>query len=291
MYNHQLDAFIKAADYGSFTKASQALFITPAALAQQVNLLEKHIGAVLLNRTRRGVSLTPAGAVVYNAAVRIKRLSSETIESVAGMTSDSENVIRINRIPTTKYRYLKKYIHLMQAKCPSVRIEYVGFSDQQHPVFKANELIDFSEGVFFDAPLAGYGFIKLLDSPLCVALSEKHPLRGRVAIDPSELSISPIYMIPEGVSSQMDTLRSLFTMNGVQILDAPYMYTEDIFQICREKGYGLICPAIWQDLHPDIQVHMLTTTVLIPYGIAYFEPLSPVAQRFLNLIKKDNQPL
>lgn len=41
MYNHQLDAFIKVADMGSFGKAAEALYISSPALIQQINLFRK----------------------------------------------------------------------------------------------------------------------------------------------------------------------------------------------------------------------------------------------------------
>lgn len=40
VYNHQLDAFMKAAELGSFGKAADAMFISTPALIQQINLLE-----------------------------------------------------------------------------------------------------------------------------------------------------------------------------------------------------------------------------------------------------------
>ena len=61
MYNKQLDALIAAADDGSFSKAARRLFISPAALIQQVNLLEAHLGITVFQRTPRGVALAPAG--------------------------------------------------------------------------------------------------------------------------------------------------------------------------------------------------------------------------------------
>ena len=40
MYNHQLDTFIRVAELKSFSKAAEALYITPSAVIQQVNALE-----------------------------------------------------------------------------------------------------------------------------------------------------------------------------------------------------------------------------------------------------------
>ncbi|MEH6579505.1 MAG: LysR substrate-binding domain-containing protein [Amphritea sp.] len=56
-----LRAFETAAQAGSFTSAAQQLFVTPAAISQQIRLLEKHLGIVLFERSKKGVKLTRAG--------------------------------------------------------------------------------------------------------------------------------------------------------------------------------------------------------------------------------------
>ena len=55
MYNHQLDAFIKTADLGSFGKAAEAMYISSLSVIQQVNLLENQCGLKLFVRTNHGV--------------------------------------------------------------------------------------------------------------------------------------------------------------------------------------------------------------------------------------------
>ncbi len=54
MYNHQLDTFIKVADAGSFSKASEQLYISTNAVMKQINSLEGRIGTPLFHRTYKG---------------------------------------------------------------------------------------------------------------------------------------------------------------------------------------------------------------------------------------------
>ena len=75
MYNHQLDAFVKTAELGSFTKAAEAMYISSPALLQQVNLLERRCGFKLFLRSNHGVKLTAAGKSLYEDAKTIIRLS------------------------------------------------------------------------------------------------------------------------------------------------------------------------------------------------------------------------
>lgn len=41
MYNHQLDAFIRAAELGSFGQAAENMYISTPAVTQQINLWKR----------------------------------------------------------------------------------------------------------------------------------------------------------------------------------------------------------------------------------------------------------
>ncbi|MCF0154557.1 MAG: LysR family transcriptional regulator, partial [Veillonella sp.] len=58
LYNPQLDTLIAVVETGSFTKASNELFISPQAVIKQINQLEERLGFTLFERTQRGVKLT-----------------------------------------------------------------------------------------------------------------------------------------------------------------------------------------------------------------------------------------
>ena len=68
MYSPLLDTFIAVAEDGSFTKASERLFLSPTAVMKQINTLEKQLDVKLLRRPTTGAVLTPAGEVVLRDA-------------------------------------------------------------------------------------------------------------------------------------------------------------------------------------------------------------------------------
>src|SRR5712692_10615959 len=57
----QIEAFVEAQRRGSITSAAEALGLTQPTLTARLRGLEQELGAQLLVRGRRGVSLTPAG--------------------------------------------------------------------------------------------------------------------------------------------------------------------------------------------------------------------------------------
>jgi len=66
-----LSVFRTVVDLGSFSQASRALGLSPAAISKNIAELESHLSARLLNRTTRRMSLTEAGADYYDKISRI----------------------------------------------------------------------------------------------------------------------------------------------------------------------------------------------------------------------------
>src|SRR6266702_916174 len=60
--------FVALADAGSFTHAAERMFIAQPTLSQQIRRLEEIVGTQLLHRSREGLQLTKAGAVLLDAS-------------------------------------------------------------------------------------------------------------------------------------------------------------------------------------------------------------------------------
>ncbi len=70
----RLKYFVKIVDIGSLTQAAEVLHIAQPALSQQVATLEKaKLNQQLLIRTKRGVTPTDAGKILYTHARAILR--------------------------------------------------------------------------------------------------------------------------------------------------------------------------------------------------------------------------
>src|ERR1044071_844542 len=67
--SRQLRAYLMLAQHQNFTRASEALFITPSGLSLLIREFENQLGFRLFDRTTRHVSLTTEGAELV-AAVR-----------------------------------------------------------------------------------------------------------------------------------------------------------------------------------------------------------------------------
>ncbi|RDE25362.1 LysR family transcriptional regulator [Motiliproteus coralliicola] len=76
-------AFEAAAEAGSFAAAAERLFVTPAAVSQQIKVLEQQLDIRLFERSKSGVRLTRAGQsylVFIREALEKLRLGQQQIE-------------------------------------------------------------------------------------------------------------------------------------------------------------------------------------------------------------------
>jgi len=64
----QLRAFVYTVRLGTLSRAAEALFLSQPSISLQLKALERELGASLLERTRRRVTLTDAGEALYEMA-------------------------------------------------------------------------------------------------------------------------------------------------------------------------------------------------------------------------------
>ncbi len=66
----QLEIFLEVARLASFSRAAEKRFRTQPAISSQIRVLEDEVGARLLDRAGGRVTLTVAGKVFFDYAVR-----------------------------------------------------------------------------------------------------------------------------------------------------------------------------------------------------------------------------
>ncbi|WP_176053629.1 LysR family transcriptional regulator [Paraburkholderia caribensis] len=88
--------FILIARLKSLSGAARALDLTPPAATKRLGLIEQRLGARLVNRTTRSVSLTPEGETYLRYATQIVAQVRQMQDDISGSRSDPHGLLRIN---------------------------------------------------------------------------------------------------------------------------------------------------------------------------------------------------
>lgn len=92
--------FVAIADAGSLSAAAVSLSIAQPALSRQLRDLEADLGMQLLQRSSRGVRLTPGGVTLYESARRMLAESTRVRQLLAGQDHGRPASITLGASPT-----------------------------------------------------------------------------------------------------------------------------------------------------------------------------------------------
>jgi DNA-binding transcriptional LysR family regulator len=115
--------FAKVVEGASFTGAAARLGISASMVSQHVKELEERLGARLLNRTTRKVSLTETGRAYYERCARLLADLEETEQAVSDMHAAPRGELRINATPSFGILQLAPAIADFTARFPGISVE------------------------------------------------------------------------------------------------------------------------------------------------------------------------
>ncbi len=95
----QLEAFVATAEFSSFTKASEELFLTQSTVSSHVSALESALGVRLIQRSaRQRVTLTKEGELVYREAREILE-RCQALQDLKNQDQKNRLVIGASSVP------------------------------------------------------------------------------------------------------------------------------------------------------------------------------------------------
>jgi DNA-binding transcriptional LysR family regulator len=117
------EVFATVVSQGSFTRAADKLDTSPANVTRYVNELEESLGARLLNRTSRRLSLTETGRTLYDRALSILEdvAEAEAIASAAAM--QPRGMLRVNAPLSFGIRHLAPLWPRFCARYPDIELD------------------------------------------------------------------------------------------------------------------------------------------------------------------------
>jgi DNA-binding transcriptional LysR family regulator len=115
--------FARVVETSGFTTASAGLGISTSMVSQHVKQLEERLGARLLNRTTRRMSLTEVGRAYYDRCKRLLSDLEEAEEAVSRMQVAPRGELRVNATPVFGVVHLAPAVADFATRFPSISVE------------------------------------------------------------------------------------------------------------------------------------------------------------------------
>lgn len=275
MVNPQLTTFIAVAESGSFTKAAEALYITPTAVMKQINALEERVGITLFTRTNHGLELTAAGRSFLQDTKYILDYSARAIEKAKEIDhKDKQQLIRIGTSIMTPAKFLLDVWAEIQRFNPYIKIELIPFENT--PINSVEILKNLGKHIDIVAGLYDDNFLKergckaahFYDKKLSFAVPVSHSLCSKSKIEMRDLRGQRVLLIRRNWNEYIDKLREDLTANGTEIVDFD-MFNLNAFNRAAQENIPIITVEGWEDVHPLLRIVPADWEYRIPFGILY----------------------
>ena len=179
-----LRTFCEVADSGSYTRAAEKLGYAQSSVTAQIAKLEELYGAVLLERSGRGMIPTFAGNNLLPYARQMLALSAEAKGIISG---GDQGVLNIGAIETLAAYYLPHRLHQYRERYPGMQLRVQPGSEETIISSVKDKTADF--GLIFDVPYGSGELISLplREEPLYVVTHPAHRLAAEAVVTPSQL--------------------------------------------------------------------------------------------------------
>ncbi len=124
-----INAFVRVVETGSFARAADRLGVSVSSVSRHVTELEAHLGARLLNRTTRSLSLTEAGRAFHERGMQLLADLEEAEESAGAGTAVPRGTLRLTCGVNFGTHYLAPAIADFTGRHPDMRFD-VELSDR-----------------------------------------------------------------------------------------------------------------------------------------------------------------
>jgi LysR family transcriptional regulator, hydrogen peroxide-inducible genes activator len=193
----QLRYLVAVAETLHFGRAAAAANVSQPSLSAQIQQLEEALGTRLLERTRRRVLLTPAGAEVAARARHILAAVQDLTDGVHTVTSPLASGLRLGVIPTVGPYLLPRVLPSLREAYPELRL-YLreDLTGRLIERLRAGEL----DVLLLALPLEEPGFDceAIYDEAFVVALPAGHPLAARKELQERDLAGEHLLLLEDG---------------------------------------------------------------------------------------------
>ncbi len=201
-------AFIKAVEYGSFTKAAEVLFYSQSGISRMIGDLESDWNVTLLERNRAGVKLTSEGLKLLPFAKSVCEEYRKLQMEVDGLNGLQSGLIRIGTFSSVATHWLPNIIRAFRKDYPNIDYELLPGDYAEIEGWIEEGRVDCGFVLLPTHP--GFETVFLEQDRFLAVLPENHPLAEYDRVPVAALCEEPFILLEKGTN---DDVSRIFRQN------------------------------------------------------------------------------
>ncbi|MFC7342009.1 LysR family transcriptional regulator [Saccharopolyspora griseoalba] len=191
----RLRYLVRLAEHGSFTRAAAALHIAQPALSQQIRLLERELGAQLVDRRSTGIALTQVGEVAVAEARHVLDRLDRAERNIREAATGRAGQLRIAYTRSAPGGVAADLVDRFRVRHPAIELALTtGWTARNIADLRAGSLDAAFVRPPLDLPDLRCG--ALATEELLLVVPAKHPLASARTVRREQIEDEPVVLWP-----------------------------------------------------------------------------------------------
>lgn len=179
-----LRVFVMSVQNGSLSSAGRQLGMSPASVSRCISVMEDKLGARLLNRSSRNLTLTEAGQIYYRYAEQILAQVEEADASVSQLQHAPRGLLRVHSRTLIGTQKIGPALPEFLRRYPEIKIDLM-FSNRVIDLIEQNIDVDIRIGALEDSTLIAK---KLIGSERVLCASPAYLASAPPILQPADVA-------------------------------------------------------------------------------------------------------
>ncbi|HMH67883.1 MAG TPA: LysR family transcriptional regulator [Pinirhizobacter sp.] len=234
----QLRAFVATVKLGTLTRAAESLFLSQPSISLQIKALERELGTRLLERTRRRITVTDAGEILYDLArPLIEGMDTLDRDFHARTRGVQAGKLTVAAGTSTIHYLLPDIVHAYREQYPAVQLQLANVTGRDGLAMLRADEADFAIGSMLDVPNdIAWAPVYQYDPMLIMPLG--HPLAAKESIRLEDLSPYGLILPPQRLTTHR-MVDMVFQQRQVPYTVAMEVGGWDVIKQYVAKGMGI----------------------------------------------------
>lgn len=254
-----------------FGRAALLLHITQPPLTLAIQQLERRLGTMLFERSRRSVALTPVGAALVEPVQQLLRQATALQGRARSASAGEVGRVRLGFISTVGFGPLPTWLRAFRAQHPGITIELIEATSEVQ--LKAFERGSIDAGFMLHAPGLGPGTswpgaqapmrlagCSLGIEPLVLALPDSAPWAVARRLRATDVLAQPLVIFPRSATPSLyDAVLAFYHHHGVtpQVAQEATQMQTIVNLVSAGMGLALVPRAVTQLQRPGVRYRAL----------------------------------